>query len=198
MKARPVAALERAWRWCRRKSSLALALGLAAIGIAATIVLSISLAVYHYQAASRLGEALHEVQSRRRQVDEQSAHLAYEHGQALCEQGDVAQGVLWLVRGLKSARLASDADLERAFRLNLSAWSLRLHPFRVRCEHPGMVHAASYSPDGRTIAIAGDDDTVQVRDAATGEPIGEPFRHPAKVGGAGVQPRWPDDPDRLR
>ena len=188
VKARPVAPIERAWRWCRRKSTLALAFGLAAVGIAAAIGLSISLAVHHYQAASRLGEMLHEVQTRRRQVDEQSAHLAYEHGQALCEQGDVAQGVLWLVRGLKSARLASDADLERAFRLNLSAWNLKLHPLRVRCEHPGMVHAAIYSPDGRTIALAGDDDTVQVRDAATGEPIGEPFRHPAKVGGLAFSP----------
>jgi eukaryotic-like serine/threonine-protein kinase len=188
VKARPVSAPERAWRWCRRKSSLALAMGLAAIAIAAVIGLSISLAVYQYQAASRLGEALHEVQSRSRQVDQQSSNLAYEHGQALCEQGDVAQGVLWLVRGLKSARLAQDADLERAFRLNLPAWSLRLHPLRARAEHPGMIHAAVYSPDGRTIAIAGDDNTLQIRDSATGEAIGEPFPHPSKIGAVAFSP----------
>ncbi len=188
VKARPVAPLERAWRWCRRKTTLAMALGLAATGIIAAIGLSISLAVYHYQAASRLGEALHELQSKRQQVDQQSSHLAYEHGQALCEQGDVAQGMLWLVRGLKSAQLAQDDDLERAFRLNLSSWNSRLHPLRVRCDHPGMIHAAAFSPDGRSIAIGGDDNTLRIRDAATGEPIGDPFPHPAKVGTVAFSP----------
>jgi WD40 repeat protein/tRNA A-37 threonylcarbamoyl transferase component Bud32 len=188
VKARPVAAIERGWRWCRRKSSLALALGLAGVAILAVIALSIRLAVYHYQAASRLGEALHEVRSKRRQVDEQSAHLAYEHGQSLCEQGDVAQGMLWLARGMKSARLAGDVDLERAFRLNLSAWGVRIHTLHARAEHPGLIHAAAFSADGRTFAVAGDDDTVQVHDAATGEPIGPPLRHPAKVGALAYSP----------
>ena len=32
-----------------------------------------------------------------------AAHLAYDHGQALCEQGDVGHGLLWLVRGLQGA-----------------------------------------------------------------------------------------------
>ena len=103
---------ERLWRWCRRRDSLAVAVGLAAVAIATTIGLSISLAVYQYRAASRLGVLLQEVQSRQRQVDQQASHLALQHGQALCEQGDVAQGLLWLVRGLKSASIADDRGLE--------------------------------------------------------------------------------------
>ena len=136
VRARPVSSSERLWRWCRRKRALAVAIGLASVAIATTIGLSISLAVHQYRAASRLSDVLKEVQARQRQVDQQTSHLAFQHGQALCEQGDVSQGMLWLARGLKSAAVAHDSDLEHAFRLNLTAWWPRLHPLRVRCEHP--------------------------------------------------------------
>ena len=141
---------------------------------------------------------LEEVQSRQRQVDQQAAHLAYEHGQALCEQGDVGQGILWLVRGLKGAGLAGDHDLERAFRLNLAAWWPRIHPLRVRCEHPGPIHAVAYSPDGRTIAICG----RRQRGAALRGRHGRARRRPLHASREGrcrgLQPRRPDPPDRVR
>ncbi len=181
VRARPVAAPERFWRWCRRKRSLALALALAVIAIIATIVLSISLAVYHYRAASRIGAALQEVQSRRLQVDQMAAHLAYDHAQALCEQGDVCQGLLWLIRGLRSAHNAHDVNLEHAFRANLAGWSSRLHPLRVRFEHPGSIQTVAFSPDGQIVAVGGDDATVRFYESATGEPIGTPMIHPMAV-----------------
>ena len=116
-------------------------MGLAAVAIATTIGLSISLAVHQYRAASRLSEVLEEVQSRQRQVDQQTSHLAFQHGQALCEQGDVAQGMLWLVRGSKSASIAHDSDLEHAFRLNLvgmvAAASPAARPLRASRSDPG-------------------------------------------------------------
>ncbi len=126
VKARPVSTGERLWRWFRRKKALAVAVILAVLAITTTIGLSISLAVHHYRAAHRLGELLQEVSSRQRQVDQQASHLAYEHGQTLGEQGDVAQGMLWLVRGLKNASVAHDADLER----------------RIPAQHRGLAAAA--------------------------------------------------------
>jgi WD40 repeat protein/tRNA A-37 threonylcarbamoyl transferase component Bud32 len=186
--ARPISLVERLWRWCRRKRALAVAAALATVAIAAAIGLSISLAVYHYRAASRQTAVLREVQSRQRQVDQQAAHLAFQHGQTLCEQGDVAQGLLWLVRGLKSASIASDPSLEHVFRLNVSAWAPRLHRLRVRCEHPGAIQSAVYSADGRTIAVGGDDGTAQLHDAASGEPRGSPLVHPNKVGAIAFSP----------
>jgi eukaryotic-like serine/threonine-protein kinase len=182
VKARPVSIGERLWRWCRRKTALAIAVGLASVAIATTIALSISLAVHQYRAASRLGEVLQQVRLRQTQVDQQAAHLAFQHGQALCEQGDVAQGMLWLVRGLKSASIAQDRDLENAFRLNISAWWPRLYPLLVRCEHPGPIQTAAYSPNGRLIALGGEDGSVIFRESATGKAVGSPLIHPAKVG----------------
>ncbi len=188
VRARPISAPERIWRWCRRRTSLAIAVGLAAIAFMATIGLSVSLAVYHYRAASRISEAFDEVRSRQRLVDQQASNLAYEHGQALCEQGDVGQGMLWLVRALKSASRAHDGDLIRALRLNIAGWWPRLHLIRVRCETPSPIHAAVYSPDGRTIALGGEDRTVRFRDATTGLPTGAPIVHPEKVGAVAFSP----------
>jgi eukaryotic-like serine/threonine-protein kinase len=188
VRARPVTPPERVWRWCRRKTSLAIAMGLAALGAVTAIGLSIFLAAYHYQAASRIGEALQEVQSRRRQVDLMAADLAFDHGQAFCEQGDVAQGVLWLVRGLNTASQARDAALEGAFRRNLSGWLKRIHPFRARFDHPGPIHAVAFSPDGRIGATAGEGGMIWLWDVATGDPIGDGLPHPAKVGAMAFSP----------
>ena len=188
VKARPVSTLERGWRWCRRKTSLAIAVAVATVAGATAIGLSISLAVQEHQAASEIGAALLEVESGRRRADRQAAHAAYEYGQSLCEKGEVAQGLLWLARGMKSARLARDDNLERAFRLNLSAWQPRIHPLRVRGDFPSAINAAAYSPDGRTVAVAGDDSMVRFLDTPAGEPSGVPLSHPAKVNALAFDP----------
>jgi eukaryotic-like serine/threonine-protein kinase len=188
VRARPVTPPERVWRWCRRKTSLAVAMGLAALGAATAIGLSIFLAVYHYQAAARIGEALLEVQSRRRQVDLMAADLAYDRGQAFCEQGDVAQGVLWLVRGLTTVSVARDVVLEGAFRRSLSGWLNRIHPFRARFANPGPIHAVAFSPDGSIAATAGEGGTIWLWDVVTGDPLGEGLPHRAKVGALAFSP----------
>ena len=50
------------------------------------------------------------------------------------------------------------------------------------------VYAASFSPDGRRIVTASDDETARVWDAESGKPVGEPMRHEDGVIAASFSP----------
>jgi WD40 repeat protein len=188
IKARPLGVPARLWRWCRRKSSLAAALGLAAAAVLVAVGIAVRFAVYQYHAAARLADLLAEVQAGQRQNERLAANLAYEHGQALCEQGDVGQGLLWLVRGLGTAGQADAVRLQDALRANLAGWRSRLHTLAVRWEHAAPLHAVAVSPDGRTVLTGGEDGLARTWEAATGRPVGPTFRHPVRVGAVAFSP----------
>jgi WD40 repeat protein/predicted Ser/Thr protein kinase len=48
--------------------------------------------------------------------------------------------------------------------------------------HRSDVWSVAFSPDGTRLATASDDHTARLWDAATGQPLGEPIRHPGKAG----------------
>ena len=58
--------------------------------------------------------------------------------------------------------------------------------------HDKSVLAASFSPDGRWVVTASDDQTARVWEAASGRPVGEPLRHDGVVNAASFSPdgRW--------
>ena len=78
--------------------------------------------------AKAVAEALAHAEARRahREAVRGRAELAMDHGRALCEQGEIGQGMLWLARSLRLAAEARDDALERAARINLAEWSARL------------------------------------------------------------------------
>jgi WD40 repeat protein len=177
--ARPTPRWERAWKAARRRPLVA--------ALAAAVVLSAAagLALVTWQwrkaeaargyadrgwgAEARAREAADDA---RRLAEQREARLAVDKGVALCEQGDVGQGLLWLARGLGRAARAEDAPLEQAARANLAAWSDQLCRPGLALRRPSPARAVTFSPDGRLLAAGWNDGVAQLYDAASGEPSG--------------------------
>jgi hypothetical protein len=88
----------------------------------------------------------------------------------------------------RALRTSGDARLPRQYVVSLlrdSSWFLdQMEPMR----HQGSVLAASFSPNGRRIVTASDDNTARVWDAETGKPVGEPMHHEGWVYAASFSP----------
>src|SRR5262249_32913866 len=86
------------------------------------------------------------------------------------------RGLLWLVRALEHAPPEADEDRESIRRL-LDGWSGQLHALRRVWSHPGAVTAALFSSDGRIVLTSDDGGVAQLRETATGKPLGRAVRH---------------------
>ncbi len=180
---RPVGPGERSWLWCRRNPALAAACGGAILALVVGTAVSTALSLSTARTAEQLRLALDESQEKGRQLQEtnyKAADLALALGLHLCEQGNVALGVLWLARSLETA--PPDAqDLQWTIRTNLAAWGHTLRPLRASLPAASGVLATAYSPDGKLAATGTEDGTAQLWDVATGEPLGPPLRHQNRI-----------------
>jgi WD40 repeat protein len=157
IKARPVGLAGRTWRWCRRKPALALAGILALTGALATIALSVWFALFQYQARKELDQANSDLIRKQKELKAalyqsrlDSARLAKERGLALCRQGDVNGGLLWLAEALNLAPDEAE-DLQTVIRAQLAQWSPNATPMRLALVHPNKVTALAFAPDGKSI-----------------------------------------------
>jgi hypothetical protein len=146
IRARPVGRAERLWRWCRRNPALATASGLAATALVAVSIVSFLFAVNQTKAQQRTEAAL-------KQSQRLTTEKTLEQGVLLCKSGEIASGMLWLVRGLEEAPDGSE-DLQRVLRGNLAGWRRHLHPLRDCLAHEAPVRSIAAHPDGKTIAVA--------------------------------------------
>jgi WD40 repeat protein len=48
-------------------------------------------------------------------------------------------------------------------------------------KHDGVVYSAQFSPNGKWLLTASEDNTARLWDAATGQALGQPMRHEAAV-----------------
>ena len=110
-----------------------------------------------------------------------------DRAQALCEQGEVGRGMMWLADSLKIAPEGS-RDLARAIRTSLAAWHGQLHSLRAVVRYPEQINSVAYSPDGSRILVGCQDGSARLCDGATGKPIGEPLHHGSAVKTVAISP----------
>jgi WD40 repeat protein len=185
IRARPAGTAKRLWLWCRRKPALAAASGVAALAIACFCVLLTVYIVRERQTAERervrsgvLADALRKSDASLRDARLRLAEGQLNQGAALCEQGDVAGGMLWLARALKSTPPEAP-DLSRYLRTTLAGWEARQAPLRNCFQSGSDVRAVAFGPgDGPCLAV-GTDGVCGSWDAATGSLRAGPVRVPA-------------------
>lgn len=179
--ARPVSNSEHAWRWARRNPAVAgLLATLAAVLLvgAATVILLWQRAEGTAAAERRAKEdavaAHREADGALKTADARQARLEFDRGIALCEDGQVEEGLKHFHQSLKLAESTAAEDLARVSRIHLDAWPKKLAT-RIREFQPGgTVRAVAFSASGSRMVAAGNDDgsgREGVWEVATGREI---------------------------
>jgi WD40 repeat protein len=197
IRARRASLWERARKWARRHPAVA--------GLTAAVVLVTALGVglagwqwYEAAAARRVAdqraekekEAHGEANRERRRAEVLSASLALDQGLRICQEGQVAPGLLWMARALDLLPEEEDADLDYTIRANLTAWKSQLWSPRPSPPHGTAVVAVAFAPDGKSV-LTGDwgnhlgtpgPARAQLWDAETWKPLlPRPVEHPSAI-----------------
>jgi WD40 repeat protein len=187
--ARPTGAAERLRKWIRRRPAVAL---LSAAVVTIT-VLGFTLVFWQWRRAEAkaIAEAAANARAQRAILvaSERQAELTFHQALALCEQGDVGRGLLWLARSLELATEAQSANLDRPIRINLAdrggqlSRLRRLPPLR----HPGPIRNVAFRRDGRTLVSVGRDGVIRTWDTTTGKQL---ERSPSPCDNHGMSQWW--------
>jgi WD40 repeat protein len=192
IRARRVGELERAWMWARRHpavGTLLAAVVLLLVGGTAVSLFFAFEARYQAKKARDTQAAAEGQETEARQAEaEANRRLAQEQinrGLALCEQGETARGLHWLLEALRTVP-AEDAAFHRVVRANLAGWPETAPALRHVLSHSDRGGAA-YSPDGKTLVTTSNDKAAHVWDAVTGAPL-RTLSHPKNVWRASLSP----------
>jgi WD40 repeat protein/tRNA A-37 threonylcarbamoyl transferase component Bud32 len=171
--ARPIGVAESLRKWVRRRPAVAL---LSAAVVAVT-VLGFVLVSWQWRRAEAKAAAEAAANVRAQQARlvafEKQAQLTFHQALALCDQGEVGRGLLWLARSLELAGEAESAGLDRPIRINLADWAsqlsrpLRLPPMR----HSGPILGLAFRRGGRALVSVGTDGIARTWDTTAGNQV---------------------------
>jgi WD40 repeat protein/Flp pilus assembly protein TadD len=162
--ARPVGALERTWRWCRRNRALA---GALTLGVLSLVIGSMVALVFGFRAetarqseANRAaGEALakREADAARHVALQQLVDMCGASGITAAREGDHSLALLWFARALELA--PDDSEQEHLNRIRIANWLRQVCLPEGSFTIPGFqqnkdrFRAFQFSPDGKYLLV---------------------------------------------
>ena len=181
VRARPLSTFGRMIRWVRRHRAVS---ALLAVVFFSLIGAAAGLTWLWREAELRV--VVEEKSTRASQ--RRAAELAVERYAAMCEQGEVARGMLGLAETATTLH-PEDADLEWVIRANLDAWRSQLVAKRHALTHPAEVKALAFSADGKYLATACADGFGRIWNAANGARAGENLTHAENIVAVAFHPK---------
>jgi WD40 repeat protein/serine/threonine protein kinase/tetratricopeptide (TPR) repeat protein len=181
IRARRVSEIERLWRWCRRNPVEA---GLVALVLVSLTLGSAGIAWKWREAESerqKVVKAEHETANQRdaaigarNESDRRLADVMLDRGIALAEQGEVGEGLVWMLEALRKAP-ADAADQTRVIQANLAGWSGLAHSQELLIELPEPSGQCAFCSDGKQVA-ASIGKSITFWETATGRRLDTPVK----------------------
>jgi WD40 repeat protein/predicted Ser/Thr protein kinase len=186
--ARPTGAAEHLRKWIRRRPAVAM-LSAAVVAVTALGFLLVSWQWRRAEAKAAAAAAANDAaQAAGLVAFEKQAELTFHQALALCEQGEVGRGLLWMARGLELAADARSERLDRPMRINLADWAGQLsRPRRLPMRHSGPIVSLAFRREGRALVSVGEDGVARTWDTAIGKEV---ERSPIGCDGDGDAPWW--------
>jgi WD40 repeat protein/tetratricopeptide (TPR) repeat protein/tRNA A-37 threonylcarbamoyl transferase component Bud32 len=120
IRARPVGALSRGWRWCRRNRALAGALAVGVVSLFLGLIFSLTFA-FRAETARQSEEARKgEADQARHDAQRQLVDLCAASGAAAAREGDHSLALLWFARAVQLAK--DDPRQEELNRIRIANW----------------------------------------------------------------------------
>jgi WD40 repeat protein/tRNA A-37 threonylcarbamoyl transferase component Bud32 len=173
--ARPTGLVERLGKWIWRRPAVALLSG----ALVAVALVGFIMVVWQWRRAeakaAACAAACAAAQHARLVAFQKQAELTFHQGQALCDQGEVGRGLLWLGRSLELCAEAQSAGLDRPIRINLADWASqlgrlrRLRPMR----HSRPIRGLEFRRGDHALVSVDEDGLTRIWDTTTGNEVNQ-------------------------
>ena len=186
--ARPAGTFERLWLWCKRNPRLAAALGSTAAALVAVAVIALLFARAEAKNARDQFKANQTIKGQAdklagslRESNRRLAAFYFEQAQTDFEKSQYNAGLVRLAACWRAAEAAEDPGWQHTALGALAAWERQTAVPRTVLAPAENIARVAFSPDGKSVLTADNDQSAQLWDAASGHRVGPRIKQSAKI-----------------